>query len=136
MKKLLSTLLLIILTTPVFSQQVIYNTDYFSIRVPHQTWERWEVSNIAVIIEYDNHKISVYSKYLQKYSFDDSESKPFKGGYLFTFYCTNDQSLHCIIELWSYDSGAMYMKVKYKNMEYKYRLRKGKMLSGFSIDSI
>jgi len=121
MRKILTILLFI----PIFltaQNKVWYKSEAFSVRVPEQKWSDWEDSNLDLMFNYEDKKIFIFSRFLQSYTYDSVEVQTNKDCKVFYFSCKDTRDVKCSIEVWNYNNSSLYVKILYKNIEYKYML--------------
>jgi hypothetical protein len=129
MKKIITLLLfLFAMQTFIFGQVYKYRTTQISMKVGNNDWGEWEESEILLIVNLNDQRITIHSSKIQKYDIvtwhESYRDKDGDTNYSFTCvdqdgdYCT---VTHCLCES---QNGRNQLYIRFNNITWVYYMRK------------
>ena len=85
-------------------------------------WVGWQTTNIDVNWDYDSNQIIIYSDEKQIIDYWNLKKSYSNGITKYRMNADDTQHNRLIMEIYLYDSGGVFIKMLYSNVEYKYEL--------------
>lgn len=121
MKKLL-LILLFSLSTFMSAETFHLKTSEFNFRLNGHEWIGWEASDLNILWDFDMRRLVIYTADKQVIDYEKLSIKRGDGFTIYTAYATDYNHVLIRIELYIYDTNGSYLKLKYFDREYVYRI--------------
>jgi len=121
MKKFILLLTFLISASIAFCSPVYFRATHLSVRTVPGIWTEWRSVDILITMDAEQNRIIISSKEPQIFVYSGFSSEEASDGILYSSYASDQNSGIVLIEIYSFYSGDSYIKVYYKNIEYKYK---------------
>ncbi|MGV8961862.1 MAG: hypothetical protein ACOH2V_00510 [Candidatus Saccharimonadaceae bacterium] len=122
MKKLLLILVFVIVTITTQAAPLWYHITGLSTRDPNGEWSTWVYTDLSMAINFDTKHIEIYTENIQIFDYSGFVTSSIDKGTMYKSLATDSQFRTVEVYLLIYDSGIVYFKVAYNNLEYVYNV--------------
>ena len=124
MKKLLLTLFVLLFSISIFSQDVLWGkATRLNYRIYGYEWTGWTRQYIDVKWDFANNQLIIYSRDTQILDYWNVNKEYSKGITIYTMNATDTENKQLVLQIFVYNSGGVYIKMLYTDIEYKYELK-------------
>jgi len=125
MKKLILLVIILISTISIKAEVFYYTTSAIAIdNLDGNGFGKWKQCNVDITINFETEQIIIYSSEIQIMDIESSYNIEYKDYTMVGLYINDTQYNKCLLKLFIYDSGSLYVKLEYNNIQYKYKINK------------
>lgn len=121
MKKLITLLFVVMLTTATFAQTERFTTSHYSFTpLPSISWSEWYPAEILVTINAIEKHIVIYSSEIQIIDYQTLVKKEYLDCDVYGAYATDSDYGLIFLSIYFFKSGELQLEIQYNDVAYKY----------------
>jgi len=125
MKKLILLVIILISTISIKAEKFYYKTSVIAIdNLDGYGYGKWKPCEVNITIDFDNERIVIYSDEVQIMDIESIYNTKYPGYTMVICYTNDTQYNNCLLRLFIYDNGDLYIKLEYNNIVYKYKIKR------------
>lgn len=122
MKKVFFILIFVIAAITTQAEPLWYRITGITINVEKSGWSEWKATEIPLCIDLNTKHIEVFTEEVQVFDYTGFQPTKYTEGVIFESLGTDSNYRTVAITLAMYDSGEIFLKISYNDVEYIYNV--------------
>jgi len=125
MKKIILLVIILIRPISISAETFYYKTSAIAIdNLDGHGYGKWKPCEVNLIIDFDSEQIIIYSEEVQIMDIESTYNIEYPGYTMVGCWTNDTQYNKCLLRLFIYDNGNLYVKLEYNNIIYKYKIKR------------
>lgn len=124
MKRFTSLFVIMLLSISISAQVHHFKSEYLAIKVENNEWTDWEETEVLIVVNLNEDKMTIYSKERQDFSIVEEIESKTKQEYKSTRLLAVDKDgLQCHVEIVYYNDSKLVIYIRYLDVQIAYQIK-------------